>query len=141
MDESEWIAFRNPRVASYSQYTLADDPPRGGSGPLRWSTWQAGLRFRSGRRKKHVYSAFRMPLFVRSLGGNRVEIFGALRTASSGTARVQSKRRGGRYRSRGSIPVNRAGYFRRTLRVRGGARQTFRVTVGGRSRVKRPVAR
>ena len=33
MDESEWIAFRNPRVASYSQYTLLDDPPRPGLGP------------------------------------------------------------------------------------------------------------
>src|SRR5207248_3061537 len=26
MDQSEWIAFRNSRVAAYSQYTLFDDP-------------------------------------------------------------------------------------------------------------------
>ena len=45
MDESEWISFRNSRVKTYSQYTLSDDPPRPGSGPLRWSSWQAGLHF------------------------------------------------------------------------------------------------
>ena len=68
MDESEWIAFRNPRVASYSQYTLLDDPPRPGSGPLRWSSWQAGLHFRNGKKKPYVYDAFRLPVFVRTAG-------------------------------------------------------------------------
>lgn len=140
MDQSEWIAFRNRRVASYSQYTLVDDPPRRGSGPLRWSSWQAGLRFRSGKRKRHVYRAFRMPLFVRPLGANAVEVFGALRTMSSGSAQVESKPRGGRYRPLGSIPVNEAGYFRQIFRLKGGFRHTFRVTLGRRSRVKRPVA-
>jgi len=141
MDESEWIAFRNSRVATYSQYTLYDDPPRPGRGPLRWSSWQAGLRFRDHRPKPHVYAAFRFPLFVRSLGGNAVEVFGGLRSASAGRAKVESKRSGGRYRSLGSVAVNSAGYFRQVFRVRGASRQTFRVTLGGHSRVKRPVAR
>jgi hypothetical protein len=141
MDESEWIAFRNPRVASYSQYTLRDDAPRRGSRFVKWSGWQAGLRFRDGRAKPGVYKAFRMPLFVNSRGPNSVEVFGALRPASGGTARVESRPPGGSYRLRGSIRLNRAGYFRRVLRVRNGFRHKFRVTVDGRSRVKRPVAR
>src|ERR671915_264692 len=126
MDLSEWIAFRNPRVASYAQYTLRDN-----------DFWQSGLRRENGRPKRRVYEAFRMPLFVRSLGRNRVEVFGALRSALGGSARVESKAPGGRYRSRGSASVNRAGYFRRIFRVTNAVRHTFRVTLDGRSRTKR----
>jgi hypothetical protein len=126
MDLSEWIAFRNPRVATYSQYTLRDN-----------DFWQSGLRFESGRVKRNVYDAFRMPLLVRSLGGSRIEVFGGLRSASGGSAQVESRPPGGRYRSRGSAAVNRAGYFRRTFRVTNGSRHKFRVTLDGRSRTKR----
>ena len=126
MDLSEWIAFRNPRVATYAQYTLRDN-----------DFWQSGLRFESGRVKREVYGAFRMPLFVRSLGGNRVEVFGALRSASGGRAQIESRPPGGRYGSRGVAAVNRRGYFRRILRVTNAVRHTFRVTLDGRSRTKR----
>jgi hypothetical protein len=126
MDLSEWIAYRNGRVATYAQYSLRDN-----------DAWQSGLRFASGRVKRNVYAAFRMPLLVRSLGGNAVEVFGGLRSASGGSAQVESKPPGGRYRSRGTVAVNRAGYFRRIFRVRNGFRHTFRVTLDGRSRTKR----
>jgi len=141
MDLSEWTAFRDRRVASYSQYTLRDDPPRAGRGPLRWSSWQAGLRFRDGRVKRGVYRAFRMPVLVRSLGGSAVEVFGGLRTAAGGTAQIQSRVRGGRYRSLGSATLNDAGYFRRVFRVSGASRRKYRITIGDRTRVKRPVVR
>jgi hypothetical protein len=137
MDFSEWTAFRNPRVASYSQYTLYDDPPRPGSLAIRWGTWQAGLYFRDGRKKPHVHDAFRFPLRVRALSGNRVEIWGGRRTAG-GTAQIESKARGGSYRPLGSATVNDAGYFRRAFRVSGAARRTYRVTLDGVSRAKQP---
>jgi hypothetical protein len=126
MDLSEWIAFRNPRVATYAQYQLCDN-----------DFWQSGLRRENCRPKPRVYEAFRMPLFVRALGRNRVEVFGALRSAVGGRAQVESKAPGGRYRSRGSASVNRAGYFRRIFRVTNAVRHTFRVTLDGRSRTKR----
>ena len=129
MDLSEWIAFRNRRVASYSQYQLVDD-----------DFWQSGLYFADGRAKRRVYDAFRMPLFVRSLGRNAVEVFGGLRTPG-GSARVESQAPGASYRSLGSVSVNSAGYFRRIFRVQGGFRHKFRVTIGSTSRVKKPVAR
>jgi hypothetical protein len=141
MDESEWISFRNPRVASYSQYTLFDDPPRPGSGPLRWSSWQAGLHFLNGKKKPHVYDAFRLPVFVRTLSANRVEVFGGRRTLSSGTAQIESKTSGAGYRSLGSAELNQAGYFRRVFKVNGAARRKYRVTLDGITRVKSPVAR
>jgi hypothetical protein len=141
MDESEWIAFRNPRVASYSQYTLFDDPPRPGSGPLRWSSWQAGLYFNNGRKKPQVYQAFSLPVFVRALSGNRVEIFGARRTLSGGAARIESKAPGASYRSLGTAEVGQTGYFRRVFKVNGAPRRKYRVTLDGITRVKSPVAR
>ncbi|MBA3261641.1 MAG: hypothetical protein H0T69_04045 [Thermoleophilaceae bacterium] len=141
MDESEWIAFRNSRVKTYSQYTLIDDLPRPGSGVLRWSSWQAGLRFSDGRKKPYVYDAFRLPVFVRTLSANRVEVFGVRRTLSSGTAQIESQAPGASYRSLGSAQVNQAGYFRRVFKVSGAARRRYRVTLDGISRVKLPVAR
>jgi hypothetical protein len=141
MDESEWIAFRNRRVAAYSQYTLFDDPPRPGPGVLRWSSWQAGLYFLNGKRKPRVYEAFSLPVFVRTLGGNRVEIFGGRRALSSGTAQIESKAPGASYRSLGTAELNAAGYFRRVFKVNGAARRKYRVTLDGISRVKSPVNR
>jgi hypothetical protein len=137
MDESEWIAFRNPRVATYSQYTLYDDPPRPGSGPLTWSSWQAGLYFIDGRKKPKVYAAFQRPLYLRPLSGGRIEIFGGSRNGG-GTAQIESKAPGGSYRSLGSAQVNQAGYFRRVFKVSGAARRKYRVTLDGISRVKQP---
>ena len=130
MDLSEWIAFRNRRVATYSQYTLRDD-----------EAWQGGLRFANGRLKRGVYAAFSLPVLVRSLGGNAVEVFGGGRGAVGVAAQVESKAPGGSYRSLGSVPVNSAGYFRRIFRLNGASRHTFRITLGNQQRVKKPVAR
>jgi hypothetical protein len=142
MDVGEWMAFRDKRVASYSQYTLLDDPPRSGGRTFeRWSTWQSGLRFADGRAKPHVYAAFRLPFRVRSLGGNVVELFGGGRGGAGQVARIEAKRRGGRYRVVSSVPTNKAGYFRQILPLKNAYRQTFRVTLGGLSRTMRPSAR
>lgn len=130
MDLSEWIAFRDRRVASYSQYQLRDD-----------DFWQSGLRFADGDAKPGVYAAFSLPVFVRSLGGNAVEVFGGGRGASGAAAQVESKPPGGSYRSLGSAPVNSSGYFRQVFRISGASRRKFRVTLGAQQRVKKPVAR
>ena len=122
MDESEWIAFRNQRVASYSQYTLRDDADLAGRPAL----------CERPRQKPGVYDAFRMPR-VRALARrHRVEVFGGRRSASSGAAQIESKAPGGRYRSLGSASLNSAGYFRRIFRSRRACRRTYRVTLGDR---------
>jgi hypothetical protein len=139
MDVSEWLAFRNPRVASYSQYTLQDDLPRSGGRPFqRWSTWQSGLRFGDGRPKPAVYSAFRLPFLVRSLGPDVVEVFGGGRSGSGPVAKIEVKAPGRHYRSLASASVNEAGYFRQIVRLKDAFRHTFRITLNGHSRTKRP---
>jgi hypothetical protein len=142
MDESEWRAFRNRRVASYSQYTLEDDALRPGSGFSRYSGWQSGLRFNGGRAKPGVYEAFQLPAFVRLLSGGRVEVFGGLRNGASGQEAVISSRpRGGSYRVIGRATLGAAGYFRTVLRVPGASRQTYRIQIGSQARTKRPARR
>jgi hypothetical protein len=130
MDESEWIAYRNPRVRSYSQYTLRDEPLT--------AVWQAGLRFRSGKAKPGVYDAFRMPAFVRAIGTHKAEAWGGLRTAPGATARIESRVGHGSYRSLGSARVSSAGYFRKVFSVSNANKRTYRITIDGRSRVKTP---
>jgi hypothetical protein len=130
MDLSEWIAFRDRRVASYSQYQLRDD-----------DFWQSGLRFADGDAKPGVYAAFSLPVFVRSLGASAVEVFGGGRGAAGGAAQIESKAPGGSYRLLGSAAVSSTGYFRQVFRVKGASRRKFRVTLGQQQRVKKPVAR
>jgi hypothetical protein len=139
MDQSEWIAFRNPRVRSYSQYTLRDEGLNPGGGFQRYARFQMGLRFASGKAKKGVYDAFRMPVFVRLLGSSRVEVFGGLRTGARAVARIESRRRGGRYRALGKARLSSTGYFRKVLSVGGANDRTYRVTISGHRRVKKPV--
>jgi hypothetical protein len=142
MDESEWIAFRNRRVRSYSQYTIRDAPRRDGGGALlAYSSFQMGLRFADGRKKPGVYDAFPMPAFVRLLGGNRVEVFGGLRSGNGGRANISVRVRGHSYRSLGLAPLNAAGYFRRVFEVRRAAEAKYRIAIGGQRRDKSPVAR
>ena len=139
MDTSEFMAFRDPRVASYSQYTLTDEPPRSDGRPFsRWSTWQSGLRFGNGKPKPFVYDAFRTPFLVRSLGPSVVELFGGGRTGSGPVATIEAKAPGRRYRSIASIPVNADGYFRQIVRLKKAYRHTFRLRLGGLTRTKRP---
>jgi hypothetical protein len=88
-----------------------------------------------------VYDAFSLPVFVRTLSANRVEVFGGRRALSSGTAQIESKAPGASYRSLGTADVNQAGYFRRVFKVNGAARRKYRVTLDGITRVKSPVTR
>ncbi len=137
MDRSEWIAFRNGRVRSVDQFQLRDDPLRG-SGFRRYAGFQQGLRFASGRAKKNIYAAWRMPALVLLRGGRRVQVFAGLRTAGPGTSfTVESRRRGGRYKRLGEGRVNASGYFRKLYRVSGASHRVYRITIGGRSRTKR----
>lgn len=138
MDRSEWIAFRNRRVKSVDQFTLRDDP-LSGRGFRRYAGFQQGLRFASGRAKKNIYAAWRMPALALLRGARRVEVFAGLRGASPGTPfTVAARRRGGRYKRLGSGRVNASGYFRKLYRVSGASRRVYRIKIGGRSRTKRP---
>lgn len=131
MDASEYIAFRNGRVRSYSQYTLIDEPMS--------AVWQAGLRFRNGKAKPGIYDAFRLPALVKARGVTKAEVWGGLRSAPGATAAIASRQgRRGKFAPLGSARLNSAGYFRKTFRVRNSTTRTYRITIEGRSRTVKP---
>ncbi|MGH2866980.1 MAG: hypothetical protein ACRDNK_05350 [Solirubrobacteraceae bacterium] len=86
LDEAEYLAWRDPRVRTLSQFLFYDSPPdraypRGSVG--YWSTFQTGLAFLDGRAKPAFYS-YRLPIYLPEttfVPGARVTVWGLLRSA------------------------------------------------------------
>ncbi|MEA2443814.1 MAG: hypothetical protein QOJ12_1106 [Thermoleophilales bacterium] len=124
MGWSEWIAFKNPRVVSYSQYPLVDDP---GSR----SGFQSGLRFHNGKKKPGVFDAFARPLYARK-SGSRVELFGGVRAASGGSVQLQTRTsKKGKWTSLGNAALNSRGYFDKRVKVTAVSKRYFRFVGNG----------
>ena len=131
LGQSEWIAYRNSRVASYAQYPYVDDPSLAG--------FQSGLFFNNGEPKKSVLAAYRMPLFVDRRSSKTVTVFGGVRPASGGTVTVESRLgRRGKWRALGTVPLNASGYFQRVFRVSSPTKRYYRFAAGEeRTRIAR----
>ena len=95
LDDATYVAFRNKRIASFSQFLLVDDGPLRqykASDPRHWGSFQTGLVTLQGKRKP-AYESFKRPISaVRS--GRGLTIFGQLRTAGGRGAALQFRRRG-----------------------------------------------
>lgn len=104
LNEAQYMAWRDPRVRTMSQFLLFDSPPDTTAPPgsqQYWSTFQTGLRFASGQAKPSLYS-YRLPLFAPNpvLGPTgSVLVWGMLRPARPGTrqrAEIQWRTQAGR---------------------------------------------
>jgi hypothetical protein len=88
---SEYLAYNNQRVASFSQYLLTDPAPLSGSGFSRY-VFQMGLYLFAPHHVKPAYDSFRLPLVVKRSGGS-VALWGLVRPAraahASGSVSVQ----------------------------------------------------
>jgi Cellulase (glycosyl hydrolase family 5) len=127
LGQAEWLAFRNRRVASWSQYTLRDDPL--GSGGDRFGTWQGGLYFADGSRKTGVYNAYQLPLYVRRTSRSGVEVWGATRPGGPGSQiQIQQRRGNGAFVNLGDRRTvsNGRGYFRFRFRISSPTRRSYR---------------
>jgi hypothetical protein len=80
---AEHIAWRNSRVAAFSQYLLTDDQPRAGSRAARYSGFESGLRLSDGRLKP-AWHGFRLPLTASRRGRDAV-LWGHVRPAEGAT--------------------------------------------------------
>ena len=125
---SEWIAYRNRRVAAFSQYLMRDDDPRPGSKYARYSGFESGLRG-SGGKAKLSYAGFRLPL-VADARGKRVYFWGYVRPKRARTrAVVQIRKRGSkRWVKLKTVTTNTRGYWRSVTSLRRGAQ--YRVVWG-----------
>ena len=117
INEKEEFAFRYSRLKSHSQYLMYDDPARPGPLSVKWSGFQTGLRFASGRAKPS-FNAYRFPIVVKRRGRG-VRIWGRVRPGS-GRRSVRIQRRGGNFGPR--IRTNSSGYFGKSFRASGNFR-------------------
>jgi hypothetical protein len=76
---AEYLAYLNPRVASFSQYLLTDSPPTPGPAIDEYQ-FQTGLYLYAGHKPKPSYGSFRLPLVARR-SGSKVSLWGLVRPA------------------------------------------------------------
>jgi len=128
LDDATYLAYRNPRIASFAQFLLVDDGPLKQykpRDPRYWGTFQSGLVTLQGKHKS-AYESFKRPISVspgRVRPGRKVLVFGQLRTAADGaplTAQVQFQRRGSKKWTRAAVVTvrNARGFFTRRLTAR-----------------------
>jgi hypothetical protein len=117
---AERIAYRNPRVAAFSQYLLTDSEP---TGKKEYGGFESGLRFATGKPKPSL-RAFPLPLAVEQLSARRVSIWGLVRPARGvTTATVTYRDRGSStYRKLRDVTTNSRGYFQFIASNRSGRR-------------------
>ena len=130
LGQAEWLAYRNPRVASFSQYPLVDDPIKGGGG------FQSGLRKHDGKKKGDVYKAFQLPLFVQRRSDKVVEVFGGVRGgAPGGQVTIESRKGKGKFKklSGGTVQLGSEGYFDRVFTLSDAAKRVYRFRFSGRT--------
>ena len=75
MNQSDWIAYKNPRVKTVAQYKLIDDRAQ--------SSFQTGVRTINGS-PKPSYDAYRLPIWVSGRGSNAT-VYGQVRPAPNAT--------------------------------------------------------
>ncbi|MDX6630922.1 MAG: hypothetical protein QOH00_3168, partial [Gaiellales bacterium] len=119
MGRSEYIAYKNRRVASFSQYPLIDD-----AGKV--DGFQSGIRFHNNKKKPGVFAAFQRPFYAR-MSGSRVELFGAVRAAEGGAVTLQTRTsKKAKWKSLGNATLNSRGYFDKRVKVSGASKRYFR---------------
>jgi hypothetical protein len=123
---SEFLAFGNPRIHSYAQYLMRDDPPDSTS--VKYGGFQTGLRFSNGDRKP-AYDEFRIPLVVKRRGSGRVRLWGHVRPydpsgapAESKEVRIRVKDGSGKSHFLKAPDLSSRGYFSTSAAFRAGRR-------------------
>lgn len=131
MNQAELLAYQDPRVRSWAQFLLHDQPPVPGlpaTDPLRWATFQSGLRFAGGG-PKPALAAYRLAFVVSTPArkGVPVGIWGHVRPCRPGRpANViieVAARPDNRFRALARVQLhNPQGVLRARVRASGGAR-------------------
>ena len=87
INQADYLAWRNGRVRSVSQFLLYDSGPNPSyppSSPYYWDTFNTGLLFTSGSQKP-AYAAYRTPIWIPSARvrhGGRMSVWGQIRPGS-----------------------------------------------------------
>jgi hypothetical protein len=125
LNQSDYIAWRDPRVRSVSQFLLYDAAPNAmypTTSPDYWDTFQTGLLYLDGRQKP-AYAAYRLPIWIPSTrvrARTRMFVWGEIRPGPHTVpqrATIQWRATGGKWTTIATVRFRQAeGYF--TTRVR-----------------------
>jgi hypothetical protein len=118
LNESEYLSYRNPRIASYAQYLLRDPDDLLSKGVGLFSS---GLMFANGT-PKPTFNAYRMPLWMPKqtvTKGQNAAIWGGARPAPAGYAATHTSQAvqiqqlsGGVWQTLATVSVNKTtGYL------------------------------
>lgn len=102
INESEYIAYKNRRVAGMSQYELFDAPSLG--------DFNTGLRFKSGKAKPSL-GAYRLPIWV-TRSGSGVTVWGDVRPAGGAAQTVAIQNGNKKFKTVKTVRTASNGYFR-----------------------------
>lgn len=135
LNQSEYMAWRNPRVKTLSQFLLVDDDP---AVP---ASFQSGLIRRGSGRRKPAFGAYRLPIWLPRPSvrrGRALRVWALLRPAENGrpaTAELQYRPRGSRRwrRLRRVTTRDRRNYLQSSVRVRRSGHVRVRFTPPGRT--------
>lgn len=114
----EYLTWRNPRVRSFSQYLLRDDPTNAGG----HSAFESGLFLYQGYRPKPSLEGFRLPLVVVAGRGGRGTLWGFVRPAHgvAGALSLQFADPHHGWRTLGVQRYGASGYWTRRVTTRPG---------------------
>jgi hypothetical protein len=125
LNQADYMAWRDPRVRSVSQFLLYDSAPNATVPKASldyWDTFQTGLLYLNGRQKP-AYNAYRLPIWIPSTRvqpRTRMFVWGEIRPGPHAVvqqAQVQWRAAGGKWTSMATVRFRQAeGYF--TTRVR-----------------------
>lgn len=115
---AEQIAYKNPRVRSFSQYLLRDDRTVRGS----HSAFESGLFLYKDGKPKPSFYGFRLPLTVTKARGGKVALWGLVRPARgrAGKVEIQIRDRGKGWRRLATQRYNARGYWTRSAPYKAG---------------------
>jgi hypothetical protein len=124
---SEKVAYRNRRVAAFSQYLLTDDPPlKGVPASERYGGFESGLRTAGGKAKLSL-AGFRLPLVVTKTSKGKVALWGLVRpNEGSERVAVQVRDPGRSWRTAVRVSTDGRGMWQRRAN-RGSTRRQWRV--------------
>lgn len=116
---AEYMAYRNPRVKSFSQYLLRDDRTIDGG----YGAFESGLFLYKDGQVKPVYEGFRLPLVVVGAKNARhATLWGLVRPAHgvAGQLAIQYQDRGRGWKQLATQHYGASGYWKRGVSTKSG---------------------
>lgn len=126
LQETGYLAWRDPRVRTLVQYEWRDDPLQyKGPGKSAYGGWQSGLLYADGRAKPAL-AAFGVPFWVTARPGfATVSLWGQVRPGDAHLVSLQRRLPGRAWRTLGTIQTDADGVFTAQLVLPGIASLRF----------------